>query len=150
MTILVKNRRARHDYEILETYEAGLVLQGWEVKSLRAGRGQLLDSHVVLSKGELFLLNSHFTPLVSTSSHVLPNPSRSRKLLMHKKECERLIGKIKESGLSVIPLDLHLLRGKVKVNIAVARGKKQHDKRRDIEERDWKRQQGRLLKKGYQ
>lgn len=149
MTLLVKNRRARHDYEVLETYEAGLVLHGWEVKSLRSGRGQLLDSHVVLSKGELFLINAHLTPLASTSTHNLPNPTRSRKLLLHKKECQRLIGKIKEAGLSIIPLDLHLLRGKVKVNIAVVRGKKKHDKRRDIEEREWKRQQGRLLKKDY-
>ena len=147
MKTLASNRRARHHYELLETYEAGLVLDGWEVKSIRAGRVQIADSYAVISRGEFFLINAHITPLPTVSTHVTPDPMRSRKLLLHQKECQRLTGKIKEAGLSLIPLDLHLRHGKIKATLAVARGKKKHDKRRAIEEREWKREQGRLLRK---
>ena len=146
MKPLADNRRARHDYQILETYQAGLMLQGWEVKSVRAGRAQIGDGHVVVTRGELFLINCHFTPLQTASTHVQAEPSRSRKLLLSRNEIRRLIGKIKEAGLTLVPLNLHLSRGKIKADIAVARGKKQYDKRRALEERDWKRQQGRILR----
>lgn len=146
MKYLAENRRARHDYLILETYEAGLVLQGWEVKSARNGRAQIGDGHVVVTRGELFLINCHFTPLQTASTHIQPEAARSRKLLLSRREIRRLIGKIKEAGLALVPLNLHLSRGKIKTDIAVARGKKQFDKRRTLEEREWKRKQGRLLR----
>ena len=147
MKRLADNRRARHDYDILEEYEAGLVLQGWEVKSTRAGRAQLTDGHVIVKHGELFLLNSYISPLPTTSTHFSPAPNRTRKLLLNKKEIRRLIGKSRQSGFSIIPLNLHLTRGKIKTTIALAKGKKRHDKRHAIQERDWKRQQERLLKR---
>lgn len=146
MKLLTDNRGARHKYEILEKSEAGLVLQGWEVKAIRAGRVQIGDAHVVLTRGEFFLINAHITPLLSASSHVRTDPSRSRKLLLHGREIQRLIGKTREKGLALIPLNLHLTGGKIKTDIALARGKKQHDKRRAIEDREWKRQQGRILR----
>lgn len=146
MKILTDNRRARHKYEILEKAEAGLVLEGWEVKSIRAGRVQIGDAHVTLSRGEFFLINAHITPLLSASTHVSPDAMRSRKLLLKSKEIQRLIGKTQEKGLTLIPLNLHLTRGKIKADIALARGKKLYDKRRTIQEREWKRQQGRILR----
>lgn len=146
MKTLTDNRRARHKYEILETIEAGLVLDGWEVKAIRSGRAQLTDGHVVLTRGEFFLINCHIMPLATVSTHVRPEPQRSRKLLLHQRQIERLIGKVKEKGLTLIPLNLHLSGGKIKTDIALVRGKKQHDKRRAIEEREWQRQQGRILR----
>lgn len=143
---LCENRRARHEYEILETFTAGLVLLGWEVKSARGGRVQLAESYVVAVRGEFFLLNSHFSPLVSASSHAPADPSRSRKLLLTAREIRRLVGRSREAGLTLVPLQMHLSRGKIKLLVALARGKKRHDKRRALLERDWKRQQHRLLK----
>ena len=145
---LCENRRARHDYEILETFTAGLVLQGWEVKSARGGRAQISESYVVPSRGEFFLLNSHFAPLLSASTHVEANPSRSRKLLLTAREIRRLLGRVREAGLALVPLDMHLSRGNIKLHIGLARGKKRHDKRHDKQKRDWSRQQQRILKGG--
>ncbi|MGI9306695.1 MAG: SsrA-binding protein SmpB [Gammaproteobacteria bacterium] len=145
---LCENRRARRDYEILETYTAGLVLQGWEAKSARQGRVQLGESYVSVVRGELFLRNSHFSPLSFVSTHFTPDPMRPRKLLMTAQEIRRLSGRAREAGLTVTPLNMHLSRGKIKLVIGLARGKKQHDKRRAVQERDWRRQQQRMLKSG--
>ena len=146
MKTLADNRAARHKYDIVETIEAGLVLQGWEVKAVRAGRVQIADAHVVLTRGEFYLINCHMTPLLSASTHVSAKPTRSRKLLLHYAEIQRLLGKVREKGLALIPLNLHIKHGKIKTDIALARGKKQHDKRRTIQERQWKREQGRILR----
>lgn len=145
---LCENRRARHEYEILETFVAGLVLQGWEVKAARGGRAQIAEGYVIVSRGELFLLNSHFSPQTSVSTHYLAEPTRSRKLLMTAREIRRLIGRVREAGLTLVPLDMHLLRGKIKLSVGLARGKKRHDKRDSLQKRDWQRQQQRLLKTG--
>lgn len=146
MKVLADNRRAGMQYELLEKYEAGLVLEGWEVKAIRAGRAQIRDGHIVVTRGEFFLINCHISPLANASTHITPDPGRRRKLLLHKKEMRRLIGKTRERGLALIPLNLHLARGKIKTAISLGRGKKLHDKRRDIEEREWKRKQGRVLR----
>ena len=146
MKILADCRRSRHDYFILETFIAGLSLQGWEVKSVRAGRMQINESYVALSRGELFLLNSHFSPLVSASSHVVADPQRSRKLLMTRQEINRLAGKVQKTGLTLVPLNMHLSRGKIKLQIGLAKGKKTVDKRRSIQEREWKREQHRIIR----
>ncbi|MGU9951880.1 MAG: SsrA-binding protein SmpB [Gammaproteobacteria bacterium WSBS_2016_MAG_OTU1] len=146
---LCENRRATHDYEILESFVAGLVLQGWEVKSARGGRAQIVESYVVVTRGELFLLNSHFTPMISTSTHQPVEAARSRKLLMNAREIRRLIGRTREAGLTLIPLNMHLSRGKIKLSLGLARGKKQYDKRRDLQKRDWQRQQQRIVKGNF-
>ena len=145
---LAENRRARFNYEILETFTAGLVLQGWEVKAARNGRAQISESYVAVSRGELFLLGSHFSPLLSTSTHTAADPVRSRKLLMTAREIRRLTGKIQQAGMTIAPLDLHLSRGKIKLRAGLARGKKTHDKRATVQQRDWQRQQQRILKGG--
>lgn len=145
---LCENRRARHDYEILETFTAGLVLQGWEVKSVRGGRAQISESYVVPARGEFFLLNSHFSPLISASTHVEADPSRNRKLLLTAREIRRLLGRVREAGLTLVPLNMHLSRGKIKLHIGLARGKKRHDKRHAKQKHDWNRQQQRILKGG--
>ena len=124
----------------------GLSLQGWEVKSARAGKAQISESHVASSRGELFLLNSHFAPLSSASSHVEADPKRSRKLLMTRKEISNLAGKVQRAGFTLVPLNMHLLRGKMKLQIGLAKGKKKHDKRRDIQERESKREQQRIMR----
>lgn len=147
MKPLADNRRAFFNYEILEKYESGLVLQGWEVKSIRAGRAQIAEGHVVVFRGELFLLNCHISPLSTASTHIEPDPTRRRKLLLNKNEIRRLIGKSREKGFALIPLDLHLTKGKIKTTVGLGRGKKVHDKRRAIEDREWKRQLKRQLKR---
>ena len=124
MKIIADCRRARHDYFILETFVAGLSLQGWEVKSARAGKAQISESHVASSRGELFLLNSHFAPLSSASSHVEADPKRSRKLLMTRKEISNLAGKVQRAGFTLVPLNMHLLRGKMKLQIGLAKARK--------------------------
>ena len=144
--VLAENRRARHHYTLEDTFEAGLVLEGWEVKAMRAGRAQLAESHVVVRRGELFLLNCHVSPLSSSSTHVEPRPTRTRKLLLHGTQVRRLIGKVREAGLTLIPLNLHLSRGRVKLQTALARGKKRHDKREAIKRREWEREKGRILR----
>ena len=145
---LCENRRARHNYEILETVTAGLVLQGWEVKSARQGRAQLNESYVIPARGEFFLLNSHFSAPSHVCTHMPIEAARSRKLLLTAREIRRLIGKSREAGLALIPLNMHLSRGKIKLVVGLARGKKQHDKRQTLQKRDWQRQQQRLMKSG--
>ena len=144
--VLAENRRARHNYTLEDDFEAGLVLAGWEVKAMRAGRAQLAESHVVVRRGELFLLNCHVSPLASSSTHVDARPTRTRKLLLHGGQIRRLIGKVREAGLTLVPLDLHLSRGVVKLRLALARGKKRHDKRESIKRREWEREKGRILR----
>ncbi len=140
------NRKARHDYFIEERIEAGLVLMGWEVKSIRAGRTQMSEAHIIVRKGEAWLLNAHISPLDSASTHVNPEPTRTRKLLLHKKELNKLIGSIDRKGYTVVPLAMYWKAGKVKLEIGLAKGKKKYDKRADLKERDWQRQKQRLLK----
>src|SRR5689334_2561869 len=140
------NRRARHDYFVEERYEAGLVLQGWEVKSLREGRAQVADAYVKVLGEEAFLIGAHFTPPSGASTHIHPDPIRTRKLLLHAEELRKLIGKVQRAGYTLVPLDLHWTRGRAKLAVGLAKGKKQHDKRADIKDREWKREKGRLLR----
>ena len=143
---IARNKRARHDYFIEEEYEAGIALEGWEVKSLREGQAQLQESYVILRQGEVFLFGAHFSPLNSISTHVTVDPTRTRKLLLHAKEIGRLRGAVERRGYTLIPLSLYWKRGRAKLKFALAKGKKQHDKRATIREREWNRQQHRLLK----
>ena len=143
---IVQNRRASHDYTIEERFEAGLALQGWEVKSARAGQCQLNEAYVIVRDGQLQLLNAHFAALPTTSTHEPADPTRTRKLLMHGAEIRRLIGKVERAGYTLVPLDLHFTRGRVKLAVGLAKGKRQFEKRDAEQERDWKRQQNRLLK----
>ena len=143
---IADNRKARFDYTIEQQFEAGIVLQGWEVKSLRAGRVQLKESHVTIHRGELFLVGAHLSPLQSTSTHVLADPLRQRKLLLHKREISRLIGLVERQGYTLVALALYWLNGRAKAKIALAKGKKQHDKRQTIKQRQWERDRHRLLK----
>ena len=144
--LIAVNRRARHDYFIESTFEAGLVLEGWEVKSLRAGNAQLTEAYVNVKKGEAWLTGAHFAPLKTASTHVSPNPTRARKLLLHRLELDRLIGQVERKGLTLVPLDLHWSKGRAKLDLGLAKGKKQHDKRAANKERDWQRQKARILK----
>jgi SsrA-binding protein len=143
---IVENRKAQHDYFIEERYEAGLALQGWEVKAIRAGRAQLKEAYVMVSNEEIFLIGAHFSPLAAASTHVQADPVRTRKLLLHAEEIRRLIGKVDRAGYTLVPLDLHYVRGRVKINVGLAKGKKQHDKRAAEKEKEWKREQQRLLR----
>lgn len=143
---IASNKKARFDFFIEEEFEAGLALQGWEVKSLREGRVQLKESYVLVHGGELFLQGAHITPLQSASTHVKAEPLRNRKLLMHRYQISRLIGQVERAGYTIAPLSLYWSKGNVKLKIGLAKGKKQHDKRATIKERDWKREQQRLLK----
>jgi len=145
---IAQNRRARHDYFIDETFEAGLELRGWEVKSLRAGKAQIAESYVYLKNGEAWLIGSHITPLNTASTHVKAEPTRTRKLLLHRRELDRLIGAVERKGFTLVPLDLHWSKGRVKLSVGLARGKKSHDKRASIKDRDWERQKSRLMKHG--
>jgi SsrA-binding protein len=140
------NKKARFDFSIEETFEAGLSLQGWEVKSLRAGKGQLSESYVTLRDGEAWLLGSHVTPLVSASTHVEADPSRTRKLLLQRQELDRLTGLVERRGYTLVPLELYWSDGRAKLAVGLARGKKQHDKRATEKDRDWKLAKERALK----
>jgi len=144
--LIALNRRARHEYFIEDTFEAGLVLAGWEVKSLRDGRAQVTEAYVVIKNREAFLVGAHFTPLKQASTHVNPEPTRTRKLLLHERQLAQLIGKVERAGYTIVPLDLHWTRGRAKLQIGLAKGKKQHDKRDDVKQRDWQREKGRLLR----
>lgn len=144
--LVAQNKKAYHNYFIENHYEAGMVLSGWEVKSLRAGRAQLVDSHVVVKRAELFLFGMNITPLKTISTHIDPDPTRTRKLLLHKSEIEKLIGSVERKGYTLIPLKLYFKNGKAKLEIGLAKGKKQHDKRDAEKTRDWKREQERILK----
>ena len=145
MTI-AQNKKAGHDYFIEERFEAGVVLEGWEVKAIRAGRAQINEAHVIVKSGEIWMIGMHITPLISASTHVKPDATRTRKLLLHGKEISKLIGKVERAGFTLVPLDLHFMRGRIKVAIGLAKGKKQFDKRADQKDREWKREQGRMLK----
>ena len=140
------NKKARHDYQLEERFEAGLVLEGWEVKSLRAGRIQITDTYIILRDGELWLIGCNMPPLLSASTHISPNPMRSRKLLLHRRELNKLIGAVERKGFTIVPLAMYWVRGRAKLKIALAKGKKQHDKRHAIKQREWDRQKQRLLK----
>ena len=144
---IADNRKARHDYFIEEDLEAGLSLEGWEVKSLRAGRANIKESYAVVKDGEAWLLGAHISPLVSASTHVSPDPVRTRKLLLHRRQIDRLTGAVERRGYALVPLSLYWSRGKVKLKLGLAKGKKQHDKRAVEKDRDWQRQRQRLLKK---
>ncbi|MBS0289370.1 MAG: SsrA-binding protein SmpB [Proteobacteria bacterium] len=143
---IAENRKARFEYSIFDTFEAGIVLQGWEVKSLRAGKGGIADSYVILKNGEAWLLNAVITPLNSASTHIHPEDSRTRKLLLNKKELKQLIGAVERKGFTIIPLTMYWKNGLAKVQIAVAQGKKLFDKRETIKQRDWERSRQRLVK----
>lgn len=144
---IVENRKAFHDYFIEERVEAGLALEGWEVKAIRAGRAQIKEAYVVLKNGETFLIGAHITPLLSASTHVTPDPTRTRKLLLHEAELSKLIGKVERAGYALVPLDLHYTRGRVKLALGLAKGKKQHDKRATEKDRDWQRDKARALRR---
>jgi SsrA-binding protein len=143
---IVQNKRAFHDYSIEERYEAGLVLEGWEVKSIRAGQVQLGEAYVIVRDGELFLLNGHITPLKTASTHITPDPTRTRKLLLNAAEIRKLIGKVERAGYSLVPLEMHYSKGRIKLEIGLAKGKRQFEKRASEADKDWKREQNRLLK----
>jgi SsrA-binding protein len=143
---IVENRKALHDYFIEERYEAGLELQGWEVKAIRAGRAQIKEAYVMVRGEEIFLIGAHISPLAAASTHVQADPVRTRKLLLHAEEIRRLIGKVDRAGYTLVPLDLHYVRGRIKINVGLAKGKKQHDKRAAEREKEWKREQQRLLR----
>ena len=143
---IVENRKASHDYFIEERYEAGLALEGWEVKSIRAGRAQLAEAYVIVRNEELFLIGCHISPLSTASTHVHPDPVRTRKLLMRSEEMKKLIGKVERAGYTIVPLNLHYRGGWIKLEMGLAKGKKQHDKRQDIKDKDWQREQQRLMR----
>ncbi len=140
------NKKARHDYFIEETFEAGLSLQGWEVKSMRDGRVQLKEGYVIVRHGELFLFGVHLSPLASASTHVTPDPTRTRRLLLHRREISKLIGAVDRRGYTLVPLSLYWKKGRAKLEVGLAKGKKQHDKRATIKQREWDREQHRVLK----
>jgi SsrA-binding protein len=146
--VIAENRRARFDYFIEERYEAGLVLEGWEVKALRAGKAQITEAYVFLRNGEVFLTGAHLTPLKTTSTHVIAEPTRTRKLLLNKREIAHLVGAVERKGYTIVPLELYWQRGKAKLRIGLAKGKQQHDKRATEKERDWARDKARLLRRG--
>jgi SsrA-binding protein len=143
---IVQNKKAFHDYSIEERFEAGLVLEGWEVKSIRAGQVQIGESYVIVRNGELFLLNGHITPLKTASTHINPEPDRTRKLLLNAAEIRKLIGKVERAGYSLVPLEMHYSKGRIKLEIGLAKGKRQFEKRASEADKDWKREQNRLLK----
>ena len=145
-SIIALNRRARHDFFIEDTYEAGLALEGWEVKSLRAGRAQLNESYALIKDGEAWLFGAHISPLTSASTHIHPDPMRSRRMLLHREELSRLIGAVERKGFTLIPLALYWKRGRAKLEIGLAKGKKAHDKRATEREREWERDKSRILK----
>lgn len=145
MSITV-NKKAFHDFFVEEKYEAGIALQGWEVKAIRAGRMNIKESYVVIRNGEIFLIGMHITPLATASTHVNPDPTRTRKLLLHDSEIMKLIGKVERAGYTLVPLDLHYTRGRIKLEVGLAKGKKQHDKRSDEQEKDSKREAQRAMK----
>jgi len=143
---IAENRRARYDYHLEEFFEAGIVLEGWEIKAIRAGQVQLTDGYVVIRDGELYLIGCRINALRSASTHVHPEADRTKKLLMHKAEIRRLIGKIEQKGFTLVPVNLHYRGGRVKADVALAKGKAQHDKRDTEKKRDWEREKGRLMR----
>ncbi|MDZ4202715.1 MAG: SsrA-binding protein SmpB [Gallionella sp.] len=144
---IIQNKKAFHDYFIEDKYEAGLMLEGWEVKAIRAGRAQLKEAYVVVKSGELFLIGSHISPLLNASTHILPDATRTRKLLLHTHEIDKIIGKVQCAGYTLMPLDMHYKGGRVKLEIGLAKGKKLHDKRATEKEKDAKREVAAAMKK---
>ena len=143
---IAQNKKAFHDYFVEQKFEAGIALEGWEVKAIRAGRAQLKEAYVIVRNNEIFLIGCHISPLLSASTHLRPDPIRTRKLLLHTEEINRLIGSVERAGYTLLPLDMHYARGRIKLEIGLAKGKKQHDKRRAEKEREWQREKQRLLK----
>ena len=143
---IAENRKAFHDYFIEERYEAGIALAGWEVKAIRAGRVQLKEAYVVVMGNEVFLVGAHVSPLPTASTHVQPDPTRTRKLLLHAEEIRRLIGKVEQAGYTLVPLNLHYAKGRIKLEVGLAKGKRQYDKRAAEKEREWNREKQRLLR----
>jgi SsrA-binding protein len=144
---IIDNKKAFHDYFIEERYEAGLVLEGWEVKAIRAGRANIKEAYVVVQHSETFVIGMHISPLPTASTHVKPDPVRTRKLLLKAEEIRKLIGKVEQKGYTLVPLDLHYTTGRVKMAVGLAKGKKQHDKREVEKERDWQREQAQLMRR---
>lgn len=144
--LIALNRRARYDYHIETEFEAGIMLQGWEVKSLRAGRAQIAEGYVIIKGGAPYLVGANITPLATVSTHITPDPTRTRKLLLHARECEKLIGATQRQGYTIIPLNLHWRKGRAKLEIALAKGKKLHDKRQAEKDRDWQQQKQKLTR----
>jgi SsrA-binding protein len=144
--LIAENRQARHEYFIEERYEAGLALQGWEVKAMRAGRAQLAEAYVYLRDGDAYLTGAHITPLNSASSHVLADPTRTRRLLLNRAELDHLVGAVEREGYTLVPLDLHWSHGRAKLRVGLAKGKKQHDKRATEKDRDWQRDRARVMR----
>lgn len=143
---IADNKKAFHDYFIEDRFEAGLVLEGWEVKAIRAGRVQIKEAYVVLKGAEVFIIGMHISALPTASTHVQPDPVRTRKLLLHAEEIRKLIGKVERAGYALVPLDLHYAKGRIKLTIGLARGKKQYDKRDAEKQRDWQREKQRLIR----
>ena len=143
---IITNKKAFHDYFIEERFEAGIALEGWEVKAIRAGRANIKESYVVVRGGEVFLFGMHITPLAEASTHIKPDPIRTRKLLLHAHQINKLIGLVERAGYTLLPVDLHFLRGRIKAEIGLAKGKKQHDKRETEKQRDWDREKQRLMR----
>lgn len=146
MAAIAENRKASFDFFIEERLEAGIVLEGWEVKAIRAGRAQIQEAYVIVRGAELFLIGAHITPLATASTHVTPDPTRSRKLLMHEREIAQLIGKVERAGYSLVPLDLHYARSRVKLAVGLAKGKRQFDKRETEKQKDWQREKSRIMR----
>lgn len=143
---IAQNKKAFHDFFIEQKFEAGIALEGWEVKAIRAGRAQLKEAYVIVSNGEIYLIGCHISPLPSASTHLEHDPTRTRKLLLHAEEVNRLIGSVERAGYTLLPLDMHYTRGRIKLEIGLAKGKKQHDKREAEKAREWQREKQRLLK----
>ena len=143
---IADNKKAFHDYFIEEKFEAGIMLEGWEVKAIRANRIQLKEAYVVIKNGAVYLIGCHISPLLSASTHILPDPTRSRKLLLHAAEINKLIGKTERAGFTLVPLNMHFSKGRIKLEIGLAKGKKQHDKRAAEKDREWERDKQRLVR----
>jgi SsrA-binding protein len=143
---IIDNKKAFHDYFVEERYEAGIVLEGWEVKAIRAGRAQIKEAYVVVKKEEIWLVGCHISPLTTASTHIKPDPVRTRKLLLHAHEISKLIGKVQQAGFTLVPLNLHYSKGRVKLEIGLAKGKKLHDKRETEKQREWQRDKARLMR----
>ena len=143
---IVDNRKATHDYFIEDRFEAGLVLEGWEVKAIRAGHVQIKESYIIVRDGEIFVVGMHISPLPTASTHIHPNSTRTRKLLLKAEEISKLIGKVEQRGYTLVPLNLHYKNGRIKMDFGLGRGKKLHDKRDTARDKDWQREKERLLK----
>jgi len=144
---IIQNKKAFHEYFIEDKYEAGIMLEGWEVKAIRAGRAQIKEAYVTVKGSELYLFGAHISPLLNASTHIHPDPTRTRKLLLHKAEIDKIIGKVQRAGYTLMPLDMHYKNGRVKLEIGLAKGKKQHDKRATEKEREGKMEAAQAMKK---